>query len=94
MRRPLAAAAICITGLLGAACATTGERDCAAAAFENALRANPRDSSAYVNLGVFRLQSADPTAAAAYFAEALTLDPSSTPARNGLAQARAALGKP
>src|SRR5207245_10894680 len=31
--------------LLGAACATAGQRDCAAAAFEAALRANPRDPS-------------------------------------------------
>jgi len=81
-------------GLLGAACATDGQRDCAAAAFDAALRANPRDASTYVNLGLFRLQSADPAAAAGYFAEALAIDPASAPARTGLAQSRAALGKP
>ena len=59
-----------------------------------ALRANPRDPSTYVNLGVFHLQSADPAAAASYFAEALAIDPASVSARNGLAQSRAALGKP
>ena len=80
--------------LLGAACAAAGQRDCAAAAFAAALRANPRDPSTYVNLGVFHLQSADPAAAASYFAEALAIDPASVSARNGLAQSRAALGKP
>ena len=80
--------------LLGAACAAAGQRDCASAAFEAALRANPRDPSTYVNLGVFHLQSADPSAAASYFAEALAIDPASEAARNGLAQSRAALGKP
>src|SRR5204863_2978765 len=80
--------------LLGAACAAGAQRDCAGAAFEAALRANPRDPSAYVNLGLFHLQSANPAAAAAYFAEALTIDPSSAPARSGLAHSRSALGKP
>src|SRR5262249_6299693 len=56
--------------LLGAACAAANQRDCAAAAFDAALQSNPHDPSTYVNLGVFRLQSADPAAAADYFAEA------------------------
>ncbi len=77
--------------LLGAACGTLGRRDCAMAAFAAALRANPRESSTYVNIGVFRLQSGDATGAAAAFAEALAVDPESSAARNGLAQARAAL---
>lgn len=77
--------------LLGAACASAGQRDCAQAAFEASLRANPRDSTTYVNLGLFHLQSASPAAAAEYFAAALTLDPSSVPARHGLAEARAVL---
>jgi Flp pilus assembly protein TadD len=81
-------------GLLGAPCASAGQRDWASATFEAALRANPRDPSTYVNLGVFRLQSADPSGGASYFAEALAIDPASEPARNGLAQSRAALGKP
>jgi len=79
--------------LLGAACGTLGRRDCARAAFEASVRANPRDSSTYVNLGVFYLESGDPQAAAESFAEALSLDPGSVPARNGLAQARAASPK-
>jgi predicted Zn-dependent protease len=78
--------------LLGAACATLGRRDCAQAAFEASLRANPRDPSTYVNLGRFSLQAANPRAAADYFAEALLLDPTSAQARSGLAQARSALG--
>ena len=75
--------------LLGAACATLGRRDCAKAAFEASLRANPRDASTYVNAGTFALQNGDAAAAANYFAEALSLDPDAEAARNGLAQARA-----
>jgi spermidine synthase len=77
--------------LLGAACATVGRRDCARAAFDASLRANPRDSSTYVNVGTFALQNADAQGAVNYFAEALSLDPTSDAARNGLAQARAQL---
>ena len=80
--------------LLGAACASSGQRDCAREAFEASLRANPRDPTTYVNAGVFLLQSGDPAGASAYFAEALTLDPDSAAARQGLAGARAALAKP
>jgi spermidine synthase len=76
--------------LLGVACATAGLRDCARSAFEAALVANPRDATTYVNLGVFHLRAADPAAAARYFSVALTLDRSSAPARQGLAEARAA----
>ena len=43
--------------LLGAACATDGQRDCAKAAFEAAIRLNPRDASTYMNLGLLLLQS-------------------------------------
>ena len=35
--------------LMGAACATMGSRDCARAAFEAALEANPHDPVTYVN---------------------------------------------
>jgi spermidine synthase len=72
--------------LLGAACATLGRRDCAQAAFDASIAANPRDPSTYVNLGQFSLQSSNPQAAARYFAEALSIDPASTSARDGLAQ--------
>ena len=80
--------------LLGAACATLGQRDCAQAAFQASLDADARDPSTYVNLGLFRLQIGDPHGAVRYFAEALTLDPASTTARNGLAQAKSAAGLP
>ena len=74
--------------LLGAACAAVGDRACALAAFDAAIRGNPREASSYVNAGVFRIQSGDTSAASSYFASALTIDPSSKPARDGLAQAR------
>ncbi len=77
--------------LLGAACAALGQRDCAATAFDAAIRANPRDASCYVNAGLLSLQTANPAAAVDYFASALTINPSSKAARNGLAQARTQL---
>jgi spermidine synthase len=76
-------------GLLGAACAALGLRECAQAAFDAAITANPRDPSAYINAGAFRLRTADAQRAADYFASALAIDPSSTTARTGLIQARA-----
>ena len=78
--------------LLGAACAALNERECARAAFDAALRLSPRESSSYVNAGLLSLQAADPARAAEYFSEALAVDPGSTAARDGLRQARAALG--
>ena len=77
--------------LLGAACATDGQRDCARTAFETSIRLSPHDPSSYVNLGVFLIHSGDPAAAADYFAEALTIDPASASARDGLTEARAAI---
>jgi spermidine synthase len=77
--------------LLGAACASTGQRECAEAAFAASIRLNPREPSSYVNFGLFYLQTARPENAADSFGEALSLDPSSTAARDGLRQARAAL---
>jgi Flp pilus assembly protein TadD len=79
--------------LLGAACATLNRRDCAQAAFEASIRANPRDASTYVNFGMFCLQSGDPQRAGEFFAEALALDPTSAPARDGLARTRASSPK-
>ncbi len=78
--------------LLGAACAALGQRDCALTAFDAAIRANPRDASGYVNAGLLNLQIANPAAAVDYFASALTIDPSSKAARDGLAQSRSQLG--
>jgi spermidine synthase len=77
--------------LLGAACAALGRRDCALAAFEASIRANPRDPSAYVNTGLILMQSAQAATAVTFFASALTIDPTSKPARDGLAQARSML---
>jgi Flp pilus assembly protein TadD len=76
--------------LLGVACASEEQRDCALTAFSAALSANPRDPATYVNLGVFHLQT-DPRAAAAYFAVAMTLDRTSSAARQGHADAQAAI---
>jgi spermidine synthase len=74
--------------LLGAACAAVGQTGCALAAFGAAIRGNPRDPAGYVNAGILTLQSGNQSAAIDYFASALTIDPSSKPARDGLAQAR------
>jgi spermidine synthase len=77
--------------LLGAACAALGRRDCAFAAFEASIRANPRDPSAYVNAGLISMQSAHAATAVTFFASALTIDPTSKPARDGLTQAQSML---
>ncbi|HEY7289842.1 MAG TPA: tetratricopeptide repeat protein [Vicinamibacterales bacterium] len=74
--------------LLGAACASLGQRECAQGAFDASIRNNPRDPSGYVNAGVFNLQVANLSSAASYFANALAIDPSSSAAREGLARAR------
>jgi spermidine synthase len=74
--------------LLGAACASLNRRDCAVAAFDAAIRANPRDPTGYVNAGAFSLQVGNAAAALDYFATALAIDPSTAAARQGLAQAR------
>jgi tetratricopeptide (TPR) repeat protein len=75
--------------LLASACASLGRRECAQTAFDASIRGNPRDPSGYVNAGAFSLQIANPRAAASYFASALAIDPSSSSAKSGLAQARA-----
>lgn len=80
--------------LLGAACASTGQRECAEAAFTESIRLNPRESSTYINLGLLYLQTARPARAADAFAEALSLDPASPAAKDGLRQARAAVPTP
>jgi spermidine synthase len=80
--------------LLGAACATLGRRECAQSAFDASLRADPKDPSTYINLGLLHLQAANPQEAARYFTEALSIDRQSEAARSGLAQARSALANP
>jgi spermidine synthase len=77
--------------LLGAAYATLGRADAARRAFEASIDADPRDPGAYVNLGTFELQAGRAREAENYFAEALTLDPSSAAAQHGLAETTAAL---
>lgn len=79
-----------IYDLLGAAYTKLGQHDPAREAFETSLRHNARDSTAYTNLGILALQASNREAAAAYFAEALWLDPRSATARDGLAQSRGA----
>ena len=79
--------------LLGVACATAGQRDCALAAFNAAAAANPLDPATYVNLGVFHMQGANAAEAAANFSVALTLDRSSAAAKQGLADAHAAIAR-
>ncbi len=75
--------------LLGASCAALGRLDCALSAFEASIRANPRDAAGYINAGLISLQLAQPSAASDFFARALTIDPVSKPARDGLSQSRA-----
>ena len=73
--------------LQGAILARLGDTGGARQAFETALRLNPRDSSAYRNLGLLELSSGNTAAAARFFAEALALDPSSEANRQSLADA-------
>jgi spermidine synthase len=80
--------------LLGAACAADGQRDCARTAFEAAVNGSPHEPAGYVNAGVFNLQAGNASTAAQYFASALTIDPTSKPAREGLVQARSLLANP
>jgi spermidine synthase len=77
--------------LLGAAYATVGRRDDARRAFDASVTADPRDPTTYSNLGAFELEAGRPGAAADHFAEALTLDPSSAAAQDGLTRALAAM---
>jgi len=62
----------------------TGDGTGARASFEESLRFNGHDSSAYLNLGLLALASGDRPAAANYFTEALWLDPQSENAQQGL----------
>jgi Flp pilus assembly protein TadD len=73
--------------LLGAAHTKLGQLPEARDAFLTSLRFDPHDSTAYTNLGLVELAAGNRDAARRYFAEALNLTPSSTAAREGLAQA-------
>ena len=78
--------------LLGMVRASQGQAGQARAAFETALRLDPRDPAIYTNLAMLALSSGHAAAAAGFFAESLSLDPSSSPARQGLADAQRAIG--
>ncbi len=73
--------------LLGVACAAARDLACARAAFVRSIEIDARDPAPYVNLGVLHLESGDAPLAASRFAEALSLDPASAAARDGLAAA-------
>jgi spermidine synthase len=79
--------------LTGAAYAALGVRDRAREAYEASLNSEPRDPAAYVTLGRFELDTFNPQRAAALFTEALFLDPRSSAALNGLADALARMGR-
>ena len=64
------------------------QEESARAAFLTARRLNPRDSAAYLNLGLLELAAGNGPDAASYFTEALLLDPGSAAAMEGLNQAR------
>jgi spermidine synthase len=73
--------------LVGASLASLGDRDRARAAFEASLKADPKDPGTYTNLATLELQGGNVARARQYFAEALTIDPASTTARQGLLSA-------
>jgi spermidine synthase len=79
--------------LTGSAYAALGVRDRAREAFEASLTSEPRDPVTYVTLGRFELDTFNPQRAAALFTEALFLDPRSTAALNGLADALSRMGR-
>lgn len=73
--------------LLGASAATLGRPAEARRAFEAAIEQNPKDVTAYVNLGSLELEAANPRAAVNYLMEALSVEPTSVPAREALVRA-------
>jgi Flp pilus assembly protein TadD len=73
--------------LVGASLASLGDRERARAAFEASLKADPKDPGTYTNLATLELQGGNVSRARQYFAEALTIDPTSTSAREGLLNA-------
>ncbi len=75
--------------LLGACLASLGRQDDARKAFRASISANPRDPATYANLGTLELQAGNRDLAAQHFAEALTVDPASESARQGLLAAQA-----
>ena len=76
--------------LIGSASANLGQRDRAREAFRASLVANPEEPTTYANLGLLELESGNRAAAAAFFGEALSLDPDNEAVRGYLASASAA----
>lgn len=79
--------------LAGAIQASEGNVDAARRAFRAALNLDPRDPATYTNFGLLELSHGHAPEAADLFAEALSLDPASPSARQGLLDARRALGE-
>jgi len=65
-----------------------GNIDAARTAFQTSLEADPREPGTYANLATLELQTGNRDRARKYFTEALTIDPSSQAARDGLASLR------
>jgi spermidine synthase len=74
--------------MMGAIDATLGRYQAARDALHIALRLSPRDSAVYINLGLLELTTGHHLIAATHFADALSIDPGSEAARQGLAQAK------
>jgi spermidine synthase len=72
--------------LIGASLASMGQREQARQAFQTSLQADPRDPATYTNLATLELEAGNSQLARRYFADALTLDPASSTAREGLAK--------
>ena len=68
--------------LLGAALATSGQRDGAREAFLTSIKIDPRDPATYTNLALLELDGGNRVAGLQRLAEALTLDPTSSTARD------------
>ena len=74
--------------LRGVVCAALGSHECTRAAFESAMKLDPRDPSVYVNLGYFHLERGDRPMAVEFFSEALAIDATTEAAKAGLEQAQ------
>jgi Tfp pilus assembly protein PilF len=61
-----------------------GQVDAARTAFQASLAADPKEPGTYTNLATLELQAGNRDLAFKYFAEALTVDPSSQAALDGL----------
>ncbi|HXG89275.1 MAG TPA: fused MFS/spermidine synthase [Vicinamibacterales bacterium] len=73
--------------LIGACLASLGQHEESRTAFKASLAADPRDPATYANLGTLEMQTGHRAQAAKYFAEALSIDPTSEAARRGWADA-------